>query len=52
MWSQLKACKMFSFVIDKRPKILVLEHKKKEDELGNQNIVILMAIGYNYDEYR
>ena len=37
---------------DKEQNILVLEHKKEEDESGDQNKGTLKAIGYNYDECR
>jgi hypothetical protein len=38
MLSHLKVCKKFSFVVDKNKKFLVLEPKKKEDELGHRNV--------------
>jgi hypothetical protein len=52
MWSHLKACKKFSFVVDKKQKVLVLEPKIEKCELGEQNVGTLKAIGYNYDECR
>jgi hypothetical protein len=52
MWSHLKACKKFSFVIDKKKNVLVLEPKIEKGELGEQNVGALKAIGYNYDECR
>jgi hypothetical protein len=39
-------------VIDKKQKVLVLEPKIENDELGDQNVGTLKAIGYNYDECR
>jgi len=45
-------CKKFLFVIDKKQKVLVLEPKIENDELGDQNVGTLKAISYNYDEYR
>jgi len=35
MWSHLKVCKKFHFVVDKKQKNLVLEPKKKNGELGD-----------------
>ncbi|KAL9372591.1 hypothetical protein Peur_034835 [Populus x canadensis] len=52
IWSHLKVCKKFPFVIDKKQKVLVLEPKIEKDELGEQNVGSLKAIGYNYDECR
>jgi len=45
-------CKKFLFVIDKKQKVLVLEPKIENDELGDQNVGTHKAIGYNYDECR
>jgi hypothetical protein len=39
-------------VIDKKQKVLVLEPKIENDELGDQNVGTHKAIGYNYDECR
>uniref|UniRef100_A0A6N2LGW6 BED-type domain-containing protein n=1 Tax=Salix viminalis TaxID=40686 RepID=A0A6N2LGW6_SALVM len=33
MWSHLKVCKTFLFVVDKKQKVLVLKCKKEKDEL-------------------
>jgi hypothetical protein len=52
MWSHLKVCKKFPFVVDKKQKVLVLEPKIEKGELGEQNVGSLKAIGYNYDECR
>jgi hypothetical protein len=52
MWSHLKVCKKFPFVVDKKQKVLVLESKIENGELGEQNVGSLKAIGYNYDECR
>ncbi|XP_034921578.1 zinc finger BED domain-containing protein RICESLEEPER 2-like [Populus alba] len=52
MWSHLKVCKKFPFVVDKKQKVLVLEPKIEKGELREQNVGSLMAIGYNYDECR
>jgi len=52
MWSHLKVCKKFPFVVDKKQKVLVLEPKIEKGELGEQNAGSLKAIGYNYDECR
>jgi len=52
MWSHLKVCKKFPFVVDKKQKVLVLEPKIEKGELGEQNVGTLKAICYNYDECR
>ena len=52
MWSNLKVCKKFSFVVYKKQKVLVLEPQKEKGELEDQNMRILKEIGYNYDECR
>jgi hypothetical protein len=52
MWSHLKVCKKFPFVVDKKQKVLVLEPKIEKGELREQNVGSLKAIGYNYDECR
>jgi len=52
MWSHLKVCKKFPFVVDKKQKVLVLEPKIENGELGEQNTGSLKTIGYNYDECR
>ena len=52
MWSHLKVCKKFSFVVDKKQKNLVLEPNKVGGESGDQSMGTLKAIGYDYDECR
>jgi len=52
MWSHLKVCKKFPFVVDKKQKILVLEPNKVGDELGDRSVGTLKAIGYDYDKCR
>ncbi|KAG5247692.1 zinc finger BED domain-containing protein [Salix suchowensis] len=52
MWSHLKVCKKFPFVVDKKQKLLVLESKKKSDESKDKNMGTLKAIAYNYEESR
>uniref|UniRef100_A0A6N2KMT4 BED-type domain-containing protein n=1 Tax=Salix viminalis TaxID=40686 RepID=A0A6N2KMT4_SALVM len=52
MWSHLKVCKKFPFVVDKKQKLLVLEPKKESDESEDKNIGTLKAIAYNYEESR
>jgi hypothetical protein len=52
MWSHLKVCKKFPFVVDKKQKILVLEPNKAGGELGDRSVGTLKAIGYDYDECR
>jgi len=52
MWSYLKVCKKFHFVVDKKQKVLVLKPKKEEGESGDRNVGTLKAISYNYDECR
>uniref|UniRef100_A0A6N2ND59 BED-type domain-containing protein n=1 Tax=Salix viminalis TaxID=40686 RepID=A0A6N2ND59_SALVM len=52
MWSHLKVCKKFSFVVDKKQKLLVLEPKKDSDELEDKNMGTLKAIGFNHEECR
>ena len=39
-------------MVDKKQKVLVLEPKIENGELGEQNVGSLKAIGYNYDECR
>jgi hypothetical protein len=50
MWSHLKVCKKFSFVVDKKQKILILEPNKAGGESGDRSVGTLKAIGYDYDE--
>jgi hypothetical protein len=50
MWSYLKACKKFPFVVDKKQNILVLELNKVGGELGDPSMGTLKAISYDYDE--
>ena len=50
MWSHLKVCKKFPFVVDKRQKLLVLKPKKECDNSEDKNMGTLKAIGYNYEE--
>ncbi|KAG5222928.1 zinc finger BED domain-containing protein [Salix suchowensis] len=52
MWSHLKVCKKFPFVVDKKQKLLVLEPKKEIDESEDKNMGTLKAIGYNHEECR
>ena len=52
MWSHLKVCKKFPFVVDKKQKLLVLEPKKESNESEDNNIGNLKAIGYNHEECR
>jgi len=52
MCSHLKAWKKFSFIVDRKQKVLVLEPKIEKGELGDQNVGTLKAISYNYDECR
>jgi len=52
MWSHLKVCKKFPFVVDKKQKILVLELKKVGSESEDRSVGTLKVIGYNYDECR
>jgi hypothetical protein len=52
MWSYLKVCKKFHFVVDKKQNVLVLKPKKEEGESGDRNVGTLKAISYNYDECR
>uniref|UniRef100_A0A6N2LGG6 BED-type domain-containing protein n=1 Tax=Salix viminalis TaxID=40686 RepID=A0A6N2LGG6_SALVM len=44
MWSHLKGCKKFPFVVDKKQKLLVLEPKKDSDESADKNMGTLKAI--------
>jgi hypothetical protein len=50
MWSHLKVCKKFSFVVDKKQKFLILEPNKAGGESGDRSVGTLKAIGYDYDE--
>ena len=52
MWSHLKVCKKFHFVVDKKQQVFVLEPKKENDESEDQNMGTLQIIGYNYDQFR
>jgi len=52
MWSRLKVCKKFSFVIDKKQIFLVLEPNKTGGESRDRSVGTLKAIGYDYDECR
>jgi len=52
MWSHLKVCKKFPFMVDKKQNFLVLEPNKVGDELGDRSVGTLKAIGYDYDECR
>jgi hypothetical protein len=52
MWSHLKVCKKFPFVVDKKQKNLVLEPNKVGGESGDQSVGTLKTIGYDYDECR
>ena len=52
MWSHLKVCKKFSFVVYKKQKVLVVKPKIEEGELEDQNVRTLKVIYYNYDECR
>jgi hypothetical protein len=52
MWSHLKVCKKFPFVVDKKQKLLVLEPKKDSDESEDKNMGTLKAIGFNQEECR
>jgi len=52
MWSHLKVCKNFPFVVDKKQQILLLEPNKVEDESGDQSVGTLKAICYDYNECR
>jgi hypothetical protein len=52
MWSHLKVCKKFLFVVDKKQKILVLEPKKVGGESEDRSVGTLKIIGYDYDECR
>jgi hypothetical protein len=36
-------------MVDKKQKILVLDPKNKEGELGDQSVGTRKTIGYNYD---
>jgi hypothetical protein len=50
MWSHLKVCKKFSFVVDKKQNFLILEPNKAGGESGDRSVGTLKAIGYDYDE--
>jgi hypothetical protein len=53
MWSHLKVCKKFHFMVDKKQKKkIVLKPKKEEGELGDRKVGTLKAICFNYDECR
>jgi hypothetical protein len=52
MWSHLKVCKNFPFMVDKKQRILVLEPNKAGGESGDRSMGTLKTIGYDYDEYR
>ena len=52
VWSHLKVCKKFPFVVDKKQNILVLEPNKVWGELGDRSVGTLKVIGYDYDECR
>jgi hypothetical protein len=52
MWSHLKVCKKFPFVVYKKQKVLVVKPKIEEGELEDQNVRTLKVIYYNYDECR
>jgi hypothetical protein len=52
VWSHLKVCKKFPFMVDKKQNILVLEPNKVWGELGDRSVGTLKVIGYDYDECR
>jgi len=52
MWSHLKVCKKFPFVVDKKQQIFVLEPNKAGDESGDRSVGNFKAICYDYDECR
>ena len=52
MWSHLKVCKKFPFVVNKKQNFLVLESTKVGGESGDWSVGTFKAIGYDYDECR